>query len=609
MARRRRPLPKIEQFFAIRRFQPALTFTPDGKRILFVTNTSGQFNLWRIAAGGGRQEQLTAFDANTVRAVAPSPDGKTIILTADHDGDEFHQIYSMPARGAWPEQLTEAPQVQHFVNDGAWSPDGSLLAFAANLRVPTDMEVWIRDANGDIRPVFGEGMYAAPASWSPDGRKLLAADFRNNTDSSLHLIDLDTGAARELTPHEGEVRYVPGPWAADGSGFYLLSDEGREFSGLAFFRLDGGLEWLETPDRDVEEVALSKDGRVLAWVENDHGWARVRLRVARTGEDLPEPQLPAGASSFLGTSLTLSPDGSRAALIWQGPQRPPDLYSVETATGKARRLTQSMLGGLRPASLVEPKLVSYPSFDGRDIPAWLYRPRRGDRFPVVLAIHGGPESQERPVYTPLYQYLLSRRIAVLATNIRGSTGYGKTYQKLIHHDWGGGDVLDWDHAAKWLRDQDWVDPERIGIWGGSYGGFAVLSCVTRLPDYWRCAVDVFGPSNLVTFVRAVPPTWKRFMDQWVGNPDTEEQFLVGRSPITYVEQVKAPLLVIQGAKDPRVVKPESDQMVERLRALGREVEYEVFEDEGHGFTRRSNELRAARLSADWLERHLLLGDS
>ena len=609
MARRRRPLPKIEQFFAIRRFQPALTFTPDGKRILFVTNTSGQFNLWRIAAGGGRQEQLTAFDANTVRAVAPSPDGKTIILTADHDGDEFHQIYSMPARGAWPEQLTEAPQVQHFVNDGAWSPDGSLLAFAANLRVPTDMEVWLRDANGDIRPVFGEGMYAAPASWSPDGRKLLAADFRNNTDSSLHLIDLDTGAARELTPHEGEVRYVPGPWAADGSGFYLLSDEGREFSGLAFFRLDGGLEWLETPDRDVEEVALSKDGRVLAWVENDQGWARVRLRDARTGEDLPEPQLPAGASSFLGTSLTLSPDGRRAALIWQGPQRPPDLYSVETATGKARRLTQSMLGGLRPASLVEPKLVSYPSFDGREIPAWLYRPRRGDRFPVVLAIHGGPESQERPVYTPLYQYLLSRRIAVLATNIRGSTGYGKTYQKLIHHDWGGGDVLDWDHAAKWLRDQDWVDPERIGIWGGSYGGFAVLSCVTRLPDYWRCAVDVFGPSNLVTFVRAVPPTWKRFMDQWVGNPDTEEQFLVERSPITYVEQVKAPLLVIQGAKDPRVVKPESDQMVERLRALGREVEYEVFEDEGHGFTRRSNELRAARLSADWLERHLLLGDS
>ena len=263
-----------------------------------------------------------------------------------------------------------------------------------------------------------------------------------------------------------------------------------------------------------------------------------------------------------------------------------------------------MLGGLRPRQLVEPELISYPSFDGRDIPAWLYRPKRRGRTPVVVSIHGGPESQERPVYQPLYQYLVSRGIAVLATNIRGSSGYGKTYQKLIHHDWGGGDVRDWDHAVKWLHEQDWVNLERIAVWGGSYGGFAVLSCVTRLPDYWRCAVDIFGPSNLVTFVRAVPPTWKRFMDQWVGNPDTEAAFLTERSPITYVEQVKAPLLVIQGAKDPRVVKPESDQMVERLRTLGRDVEYEVFEDEGHGFTRRSNELRAFRLSADWLEKYL-----
>jgi dipeptidyl aminopeptidase/acylaminoacyl peptidase len=303
--------------------------------------------------------------------------------------------------------------------------------------------------------------------------------------------------------------------------------------------------------------------------------------------------------------LTLSPDGRHAALIWQGPQRPPDLYVIETKTGKARRLTDSMLGGLRPRQLIEPELVSYPSFDGREIPAWLYRPKRRGRVPVVLSIHGGPESQERPVYMPLYQYLLSRGIAVLATNIRGSSGYGKSFQKLIHRDWGGGDVRDWDHAVKWLHRQDWVNRDRIAVWGGSYGGFAVLSCVTRLPDYWRCAVDIFGPSNLVTFVKAVPPTWKRFMDRWVGNPETEEDFLVERSPITYVEQVKAPLLVIQGAKDPRVVKPESDQMVERLRSLGREVEYEVFEDEGHGFTRRTNELRAFKLSADWLERHLI----
>ncbi|MBA3718405.1 MAG: S9 family peptidase [Actinobacteria bacterium] len=602
MARPRRSPPRFEQFFAIRRFQPTLAFTPDGRRILFITNTSGQFNLWRTSVGGGRQQQLTAFDANTVRAVAPSPDGKTIVFIADHDGDEFHQIYALPASGGWPEQWTEARQVQHFVDSNAWSPDGSRFAFAANSRVPKDMDVWVRDSEGNVRKVFGNEMYAFPASWSPDGRMLLAVDFRSNTDTSLHLVDVDSDEARELTPHEDETRYLPGPWSPDGSGFYLLSDEGREFVALAFFRLNGGLEWVETPDGDVEELAMSRNGRVLGWVVNEQGWSRVRLRDLETGTDLPEPVLPAGSASW--TGLTLSPDGRHAALIWQGPQRPAELFAVDTSNGKARRLTDSMLGGLRPRTLIEPELVSYPSFDGREIPAWLYRPKQRSRVPVVLSIHGGPESQERPVYMPLYQYLMSRGIAVLATNIRGSSGYGKTYQKLIHHDWGGADVRDWDHAAKWLIAQDWVDPDRIAVWGGSYGGFAVLSCVTRLPDYWRCAVDIFGPSNLITFVRAVPPTWKRFMDQWVGNPDTEADFLIERSPITYVEQVKAPLLVIQGATDPRVVKPESDQMVERLRGLGREVEYEVFEDEGHGFTRRSNELRAFRLSADWLERHL-----
>ena len=194
---------------------------------------------------------------------------------------------------------------------------------------------------------------------------------------------------------------------------------------------------------------------------------------------------------------------------------------------------------------------------------------------------------------------------MLATNIRGSTGYGKTFQTLIHRDWGGGDLRDWEHAAKWLQAQDWVDPDRIGVYGGSYGGFATLTCVTRLPDYWAAAVDIVGPSNLVTFSKAVPPTWRRFMDKWVGNPETEVDFLMERSPITYVDDVRAPLLVIQGANDPRVVKGESDQMVERLRELGRDVEYDVFDDEGHGFTKRENQLRASRLAADWLERHLL----
>jgi len=597
--------PPFEQFFAHRRFAPIAQLTPDGGRVLFSSNISGQFNLWAAEPDGGWPEQLTTFTDNTVREVAVREDG-TIVFGADHDGDEFNQLYRIPAGGGWPEQLTDLPQVQHAIASVAWAPDGRSFAFSANSRRPQDSEIFVwRDGEDEPRQLFGEGMYAFPAYWSPDGGKLVCLEFRANTDFSLHLVDVESGAASELTPHEDQVKFLPGPWAPDGSGFFLRSDEGREFMALAFQALAGGeREWVETPERDIEELAGSADGRVLAWLENDEGWARLRLRDLESGGDLPEPKLPHGAVGILGSGMSLSRDGSRLALVWDQPGRPPEVYVVDTATGDALPVTESRAAGLSSLRFREPELIRYESFDGRQIPAWLYRPEGDAPAPFALAIHGGPESQERPIYRGHYQYLLSRGIGVLATNIRGSTGYGKTYQRLIHHDWGGADLEDWRHAAAWLQAQDFVDGDRLGVYGGSYGGFAVLTCVTRLPEYWRAAVDIVGPSNLVTFVRAVPPQWLRFMATWVGDPDTEEDFLRERSPITYVDQAQAALLVIQGAKDPRVVKAESDQMVERLRGLGREVEYVVFEDEGHGFTRYSNELQGFRLTCDWLEQHL-----
>jgi dipeptidyl aminopeptidase/acylaminoacyl peptidase len=596
--------PPFEQFVAHRRFFPVAEFTPDGTRVLFVSNISGQFNLWSVGVDGGWPEQLTAFTDHSVREISVAPDG-AILFSADRDGSEFTQLFRIPAGGGWPEQLTDLAQVQHHIFASAWAPDGNCFAYAANSRRPQDGEVFCWDGSGEPRYLFGEGMFAFGGNFSPDGSKLLAVDVRSNTDTGVFVLDVESGEAVDLTPHEGEIKFLPGPWAADGSGFYLLTDEGREFRGLAFQQLEPGRrDWIDAPDLDIDEVAGSQDGRVLAWLENVDGWARVRVRDLEHGTELPEPRLPTGTASVLGSGLAVSPDGSRLALVWDQPGRPPELYVVETATGEARPVTESRLGGLRRLPMRQPELVSYPSFDGREIPAWLYRPEDPGPAPFVLAIHGGPEAQERPVYRAVFQYLLSRGIGVLATNIRGSTGYGKTYQKLIHHDWGGGDLEDWRHAAEWLRAQEFVRGDRLGVYGGSYGGFATLTCVTRLPEYWAAAVDIVGPSNLATFARAVPPQWLRLMAQWVGDPDTEAEFLRERSPITYVDDVRAPLLVLQGAQDPRVVKAESDQMVERLRELGREVEYVVFEDEGHGFTRYANEVRAYRLTCEWLERHL-----
>jgi dipeptidyl aminopeptidase/acylaminoacyl peptidase len=603
--------PPFEQFMAYRRFSGALAFNPDGSQLYFVSNMSGQFNLWRVGVEGGWPTQLTAFTEDTVRTLGVSPRDGTIAFCADHDGDEFHQIYLLDPDRGWPEKLTDAPQVQHFVGGDAFSPDGTQLAYAANARTPTDMEVWIRDLeSGETRVLFGEGMFAVPGPWSPDGTKLVINELRSNSDLSLHLFDLETGDVTEVTPHTEEGIYAAGPWKPDGSGFYFLSDEGREFRGLAFYDVAAGsFEWVETPEHDLEEVASSADGRVLAWLVNEDGYERLRLRDTETGRDLNAPDLPDGARPHLTgfqPPLALARDGSRGAVILSGPRRPPDAYVFDIDGGSSHPVTESWIGGgFDAGELAEVELISYPTFDGRDIPAWLYRPRdTASPVPAVLAIHGGPEAQERPVYSPLYQYLVSRGIAVLATNIRGSTGYGKSYQRLIHRDWGGGDLKDWDHAAQWLRAQDWIDGDRIGVWGGSYGGFAVLTCVTRLPDYWAAAVDIFGPSNLLTFARAVPPTWKRFMKKFVGDPDEDEELLRERSPLTYIENAKAPLLVIQGAKDPRVVKNESDQLVDKLRSLGRTVEYIVFEDEGHGFTKRQNEIATMRASAEWLQKYL-----
>jgi len=597
--------PPFEQFFAFRRLYPVAQLTPDGERVLFVSNLSGQFNLWSVELDGGWPDQLTTFVDNAVRGVAVREDG-TILFHADHDGDEFHQLYRIPAEGGWPEQITDREQVQHELSPGSWAPDGKSFAFSSNMRTPTDGEVFVwREGDPEPRYLFGEGRYTFAVSFSPDGARLLAVEFRSNSDTSVWVIDVESGDATEATQHDVEAKYFPGPWKRDGSGFYVVTDEGREFAGLAFQSLEtGAREWVAAPEHDVDDVAGSGDGRVLAWIENDDGWATVHVRDVERGVDLPAPRLPRGAISIVGSGLSLSHDGSRLAVVWDTPVRPAEVFVVDTATGDALPVTESRAAGLSALDLLEPELIRYESFDGRQIPAWLYRPEGAEPAPFALLIHGGPEAQERPIYRPYVQYLLSRGIGVLATNIRGSTGYGKTYQKLIHHDWGGGDLEDWRHAAEWLKAQPFVDGERLAVFGGSYGGFATLTCVTRLPAYWRAAVDIVGPSNLVTFVRAVPPQWQRFMAQWVGDPDTEEEYLRARSPITYVDQVQAALLVIQGAKDPRVVKSESDQMVERLRELGREVEYFVFEDEGHGFTRYSNDVHAYRLTCDWLESHL-----
>lgn len=367
---------------------------------------------------------------------------------------------------------------------------------------------------------------------------------------------------------------------------------------------------------DIEGLDLSRDGNRLAWVVNEDGCSRLYVRDLRTGKNLDFPSLPDGAiydpHYTIGRTVKIrfSPDGNSLGLILGTARSPSSLYIVDFQKKRLHQAVRTSLGAIPEDVMVDPSLIRYSTHDGRLIPAYLYMPsgiKPGDRVPVLVSIHGGPRNQERPAYyyNGLYQFLCNQGIAVVAPNFRGSTGYGKSYEKLIFHDWGGGELGDLKALAEYLRGLDWVDPLRIGVFGFSFGGFAALSCVTRIPDYWEVGVDLFGPGDLLTFAKSIPPHWKRFMAEFVGNPDTEADFLRERSPINYVDQVRAKLLIIHGANNPRVSKSEVDQMVEALRKAGKSVEYEVFEDEGHGLTKRRNQMRGWSLVGDFLMRYLV----
>lgn len=595
---------RYTDFAPTQRFWPSLAMAPDGSAVAYVADAGGQLNLVVQDRDGGPGRPLTQGTDWSVRQVAWSPDSATLFFTADQDGDENFQVFSVRRDGTDQRQLTDAPKAAHYLAPDPVSPDGRWLAYAGNDREPADQDVLLRElATGDVRRLVDTGGFLEPGHWSSDSTALTVQDFRNNTDVGVMVARLDGSVTRLLVGRPGQ--HLSVGWSADGDAVVLRTDLDRDFMALARISVpDGEVTWLDEPDWDVEEASLVAGGKVAVVSVNVDGVSRLRALDLSSGgvNDRPVPDVPAGTIE----AMSVAADGGLVAVLMATGTGPDNVAVVDLHDSTFDWLSDSRPQTADPSGLVEPELVHFPTHDGLEIPAYLYRPRGPGPFGVVLSIHGGPEYQERPAYNynGFYQYLLSRGIAVLAPNVRGSTGYGTAYQKLIHHDWGGDELKDFDHAHRYLATQDWVDPERIGVYGGSFGGFATLSCVSRLPGRWAAAVVLFGPSNLVTFASSVPPTWRRLMAEWVGDVETEQDFLLERSPITYADDIDTPLFVIQGANDQRVVQAESDQIVERLRERGVDVRYDVYPDEGHGFAKRANEAKALSDAAEFLVGYL-----
>ncbi len=576
--------PDIRRYLQIRgASSPA--WLDGGDRLAFVTAITGLPQLWAVAADGGWPDQLT-FEAERVTAVLANHDGSRLAFERDRGGNERSGLHL-----AEPDRpVTHDPDAIHRL--GAFAPDGDRLAFCHTGRNGVDFDVAVTDlVTGTRRELARIGGWCQVRDWGPAG--ILVARARTPFDHDLFLVDPQTGAVRPLTRHTGEVQYGSACLLDDGS-VLCACDAGSEFARLALIDDDGPPTFLTPDDADVDEVAVHEARR--AWVVNDAGWGRLVV----DGE--PVEELPEG----IPTGLAFSPDGGRLAFALVRPDEPADVWVLHLeGTGPPRRpaarVTRSSRAGLPVDALRAPELRHVTSFDGLDVPFLLYGPAEA---PTLLWVHGGPESQERPALNPVIQYFRARGLTVAAPNVRGSTGYGRTYHHLDDVERRLDAVSDLAVLARSLGAERGVP---VGVMGGSYGGYMTLAAVTEHPTLWRAAVDVVGIANFVTFLERTGAYRRALREAEYGSLEHDRALLERLSPLRKVDDVRAPLLVIHGANDPRVPVEEAEQIVAAVRARGGVVEYLRYEDEGHGIVRLPNRNDANTRVAAFLERHLLDG--
>ena len=579
------------------------TFSADGKTLAFLSDVSGTPQVWCVDTDGGEPRQRTFHD-DKVAFAKFAPRGGDLIYGMDQGGDVRQRFYLLPGDGSEVRTLTEDSTVIH--TWGGWSPEGDRIAFAANSRDPAYFDAYVLDLGSGAAPrvMEADGLYTVEG-WSPDGRSLVVKLSHASFHMDLFLVAPEGGEIKPLTLDKEPSRYFNIRWRKDGSGFYCCTDRGRENLGLAFHDLaTGDLTWSRTPEWDVERFELSPDGARIAFVTNEDGYSRLAVMDAATGADVPLAEQP---PSGVIPDLAWTRDGSAIAFTLDGSGHNPDILGIEIDGGSLRRRTASRTAGIPRTLFVEPEVIRYPTFDGRQIPAFLYTPREappGGRHPVVVVVHGGPESQYLPTFKPEIQHFVHQGYAVLATNVRGSIGYSRTYMQLDNVHRRMDSVGDLHHAALWLGEQAAFDSRRIAVMGGSYGGFMVLAAITRYPDLWAAAVDYYGVANFQTLLANTGPWRRNHRAAEYGDPVRDAEFLKEISPIHQADRIAVPLFVAHGLNDPLVPPSESEQVVESLRARGKDVEYMTIPDEGHGFVKRHNRIAAhARVTA-FLERHL-----
>jgi dipeptidyl aminopeptidase/acylaminoacyl peptidase len=584
--------------------------SPDGSHLLYLTATSGMPQLWvaPVRGDGPAAPRQVTFGANRVQFARWSPDGRWIAYGTDRGGNERTQIFLLSPDGTQERELT--PADDYFRIFSGWSPRGSRIAYVSNERNGNDFDLYLMDVDADGRPAAprmvmqGAGNLSIEA-WRPDGEAIVLSQGRGEADNDLLMLDLRTQKLDTLFMPAQMSSYRGVQWTPDGTGFFVATNHERDFAGLAHYhRGDRQLHWMQQPPHDVEAVALSPDGRLLAYTVNEAGFSRLVIRDLQGQRDLPAGDLPRGVVG----ALEWAQDAPRLAIGVSAPGVPGDVWVYDAASGRTSRATQSTLAGLDPAAFVTPEPVQLASFDRETLHGLLYLPRgaQGRRAPVVMMLHGGPTSQARPGFDPVKQYLLARGYAVLDLNFRGSTGYGQRFTQLDNGRLRPNAVRDMQAAVEWLRARSDVDGNRVAAMGGSYGGYMTLAAVAQLPEYFQAGVDFVGVANWISGLEDASPQLRnsdRIEYGDIGNA-ADRAFFTEISPLSYADRIRSPLMVVHGANDPRVPVAEADQIVRAVRHRRGDVEYLRFPDEGHGIARLANRVTAYQRIARFLDRVL-----
>lgn len=603
-----RPAPLDDLYYTRSVSDPA--WSPDGKQIAFISDLTGRFNLWKVNASGGWPIQLVQSDDRQDNAVW-SPDGRWLVYQQDRAGNELWDLYSVPSDGGEVTNLTNTPAIRE--EDPHWSHDGRTIAFARKPKDSSQYDIALLDwSTHKVEKLTNErqpGYSWSLVAWSSDDKTIYANRVNPAfTDADIYRIEVATGKMENLTRHDGTIRYLGSSLSPDGRTILLRSDQRGGYLNIGLIEVaTKRVDWVTDLKWEASSGNFSPDGKTYSYTVNEDGLTDAYL-VDRSSARTHKVALPQGLNYFSGNPTAFAPGSDRVIVSHEASNQPGDLWIYSLKRDHADQLTFSAIASLSATPLPPSQIVHYQSFDGKIITALLWMPfnlKRDSSNPALVLPHGGPAGQTVDYWNPDVAALTSRGYVCIAPNPRGSSGYGLDFQKANFQDLGGGDLRDEIASVDFLKGTGYVDSKKIGITGGSYGGFMTLMAISKAPDIWAAAVDLYGPINWLTMLKSSDPSLDEYLKGLLGNPDANRKIYQADSPITYIRSEKVPLLVLQGDNDPRVPKEEAQQVVDILKKEGRVVDVHYYSNEGHGFVKRENLIDSIRRTIGWFDQYLL----